>query len=113
MGRLAMAGSKRAAGKPKRTLVSQMLRRHFAPLDFADLTVSERKFPFRVAPTFNGPSTASLAMTRPSSSSAACRRSTPTKGSTFSRSLRTPITRFSVPPQYEEVHVGTTNPSAA
>jgi cell division protease FtsH len=42
-------GKKRkSTKKQKRTLISEMLRKHFAPLDFSDLAVSERKFPFRV-----------------------------------------------------------------
>ena len=39
---------KRKPKKSKQTRVYDMLRRHFAPLSFGDLTVSERKFPFRV-----------------------------------------------------------------
>ena len=39
---------KTKANDRRPTLVSDMLRRHFAPLDFGGLSVSERKFPFRV-----------------------------------------------------------------
>ena len=111
MGRLKTKAKKRRAGKPKRTLVSQMLRRHFAPLDFADLTVSERKFPFRVRADLQrsidrlfGNDTSVLEF-------CGVQKEYAYEGLDFPSIITdTYHPALPVPPQYEEVHVGDDEP---
>ena len=102
---------KRKAKKHKQALVLDILRRHFAPLAFADLSISERKFPFRVRADLQrsidrlfGDDTAVLGF-------CGVQKEYAYEGIDFP-AIITDSSRpaLPVPPQYEEVHVGDDEP---
>lgn len=102
---------KRKSKKQQQALVSEMLRRHFAPLDFPDLSISERKFPFRVRADLQrsidrlfGGDTAVLGF-------CGVQKEYAYEGIDFPGLITdSGHPALPVPPQYEEVHVGDDEP---
>lgn len=106
--------AKAKRGKPKKqkpTLVADMLRRHFAPLDFAALSVSERKFPFRVRADLQRSIDRVFAAGTEVLGFCGVQKEYAYEGIDFP-ALITDSSRpaLPVPPQYEEVHVGDDEP---
>src|SRR5689334_23846137 len=100
---------KRKAGTPKRVIIADMLRAHFGRRGIAELTVSERKFPFRVRADlqkaidglFGEEGAAHIGF-------CGVRREYSYEGIDFPALLIADRNNpaLPVPPQYEEVHVG-------
>ena len=112
---------KKKAPKPKQARVSDLIRRHLAPLGIGDLTVSERRFPFRVRADLqravdglfadcNGLGTGDAALTM--LGFCGVYQEYAYEGIDFPSILTDQNHRpvLPVPPQYEEVHVGDDEP---
>lgn len=104
---------KKHRGASKDTAVRDMLRRHFAPARFDELTVAERKFPFRVRADLQRALDRLLAEGTAGSVAAFCgvKKDFDYEGVDFAALIiegHQPA--MAVPPQYEEVDVGADEP---
>jgi hypothetical protein len=97
--------------RKKRVLVSGMLRRHFAPFAFGDLTVSERKFPFRVRADIQRAIDKLLADETAALRFCGVLKEYSHEGIDFPALItESSYPAVPVPPQYEEVDVGDEEP---